>query len=79
MGNKPVLDIKSIEEKWLRYWEEEGILKFNPKHKGKIYSVDTPPPTVSGEMHMGHAFSYAQQDFLIRYKRMAGFNIFYPF
>ena len=73
------INFKQIEEKWQKYWEKEGIYKFNPKLKKKIYSVDTPPPTVSGEMHIGHACSYSQQDFIIRYKRMRGFNIFYPF
>jgi len=72
-------DYKEIEKKWLDYWEKEKIYKFNPKLKKKIFSVDTPPPTVSGEMHMGHACSYSQQDFIIRYKRMRGFNVFYPF
>ncbi len=73
------LDFKKIEEKWKNYWEENGIYKFNPNSKKQIYSVDTPPPTVSGEMHMGHACSYSQQDFLVRYKRMKGFEVFYPF
>ncbi|MCX8159105.1 MAG: valine--tRNA ligase [Candidatus Pacearchaeota archaeon] len=72
-------NFKEIEEKWKNYWEKEKIYKFNPKSKKKIFSVDTPPPTVSGEMHIGHACSYSQQDFIIRYKRMRGFNVFYPF
>lgn len=70
---------KELEQKWRNYWEKEGIYKFEQKSKKKIYSIDTPPPTVSGEMHIGHACSYSQQDFLVRYKRMQGFNIFYPF
>ncbi|MFH1290749.1 MAG: valine--tRNA ligase, partial [Nanoarchaeota archaeon] len=76
---KNQLDIKAIEEKWRAYWEKEKIYKFNPKSKKKIYSIDTPPPTVSGDMHIGHAFSYAQEDFIARYKRMRGFEVFYPF
>lgn len=70
-----------IEEKWKRFWEKEKIFKTNFKSK-KIFSVDTPPPTVSGEMHIGHAFSYSQQDFIVRFKRMllAGKGeVFYPF
>ncbi|MFH1073281.1 MAG: valine--tRNA ligase [Nanoarchaeota archaeon] len=67
------------EKKWQEFWEKEGIYKFNPNDKRPIFSVDTPPPTISGDMHLGHSFSYSQQDFLIRYKRMAGFNVFYPF
>ncbi len=73
------LDLKQIEEKWRKFWEKEKIYKFDINSKKKIYSIDTPPPTVSGKMHLGHAFSYTQQDFLVRYKRMRGFNIFYPF
>ncbi len=70
---------QEIERKWLGYWEKEKIYKFDQKSKNKIYSIDTPPPTVSGEMHIGHAFSYSQQDFIARYKRMRSFNVFYPF
>ncbi len=71
--------MKDIEEKWKKYWEEEGIYKFNQKTRKKIYSVDTPPPTVSGRMHIGHAFSYSQSDFIVRFKRMMGNEVFYPF
>src|SRR3989338_9729785 len=68
-----------LEKKWLEYWEKEKIYKFDPNSDKQIYSIDTPPPTVSGKMHIGHAFSYSQQDFIARYKRMSGFNVFYPF
>ncbi len=79
----PELNTKEIEEKWRKYWEKEKIYSFPLKNiklkdKGKIYSIDTPPPTVSGEMHIGHAFSYSQQDFIARYRRMRG-AVFYPF
>ncbi|MBI4148515.1 valine--tRNA ligase [Candidatus Woesearchaeota archaeon] len=70
---------KEAEQKWLQYWESEKIYAFDAKKKGKIYSIDTPPPTVSGKMHIGHAFSYTQEDVIARYKRMCGFNVFYPF
>jgi len=73
------LDFKTVEEKWKKFWEENKIYKFNPDSKKEIYSVDTPPPYISGRMHIGHAFSYSQQDFIIRYMRMKGLNIFYPF
>jgi len=73
------LDLKQIEEKYRKYWEKEKVYKFNAKSKKQIYSIDTPPPTVSGKMHIGHAFSYAQGDFIARFKRMLGENVFYPF
>jgi len=72
-------DPKVSEKKWREYWEKQGIYRFDPKSKAEIYSIDTPPPTVSGKMHIGHAFSYSQQDFVIRFQRMLGKNIFYPF
>lgn len=70
-------DPKKAEKKWIKRWERS--LKFDPDSSDKIYSIDTPPPTVSGKMHMGHAFSYTQQDFIVRFQRMLGKNIFYPF
>lgn len=72
-------NIQEIEKQILRFWEKEKIYKFNKSSKKKIYSIDTPPPTVSGNMHVGHAFSYSQQDFIARFKRMSGFEVFYPF
>ena len=69
-------DTKSLEEKWRKYWEKESIYAFNEKTKKKIYSIDTPPPTVSGEMHIGHACSYSQQDFIARYKILVWFYQF---
>ncbi len=71
-------DPKAEEEKWMQFWEKEGIFSFNPERKGDVYSIDTPPPTVSGKMHIGHAFSYTQQDIVARYKRLRGYNVFYP-
>ena len=70
---------KEVEKKLNEFWEKENIYSFNLKSLKKIFSIDSPPPTVSGKMHIGHAFSYAQMDFIARYKRMRGFNIFYPF
>ena len=72
-------DPKISERKWQNFWVDTGIHKFNPTNKKKIYSVDTPPPTVSGKMHLGHAFSYSQQDFIVRFHRMKQENVFYPF
>jgi len=68
------------EIKWQNFWEEEKINSFDPEELEKeIFSIDTPPPTVSGKMHMGHAFGNSQQDFIARYKRMKGFNVLQPF
>ena len=72
-------DIKKSEQKWKKFWEDNKIYAFNPESDKEVYSIDTPPPTVSGKMHIGHAFSYSQQDFIARYQRMKGKNVFYPF
>lgn len=72
-----IYDHKEIEKKILEFWEKNKIYKFDI-NRSKTFSIDTPPPTVSGKMHMGHAFSYSQQDFIARYKRMKE-NVFYPF
>lgn len=66
------------EEKWLNYWKENKIYEFK-KDGRKVYSIDTPPPTVNGKIHIGHIFSYSQTEMLARYKRLRGYNIFYPF
>ena len=79
MASLSKFDFKEIENKWKKFWEKEKIYRFNQKDKRKIYSVDTPPPYISGKMHIGHAFSYSQQDFMVRFNRMRGFNVFYPF
>ncbi len=74
-------DAKKSEKKWQEYWEKEGVYRFdfNNIDRNKVFSIDTPPPTVSGKMHMGHAFGYSQADIIARYKRMQGYNVFYPF
>src|SRR3989344_8206078 len=70
---------KEAESRLRKRWESKEIFKFDSKSKAPVYSIDTPPPTVSGKMHLGHAFSYSQQDFFARYHRMKGENVFYPF
>ncbi len=72
-------NFQTQEAKWQKFWEKEGVFKFNPKKKSKLFSIDTPPPTLSGKMHIGHAFSYTHQDIIARYHRMKGENVFYPF
>jgi len=75
-----IYDPKESEPKWQKYWQENKIFSFDQENKdAKVYSVDTPPPTVSGKMHLGHSYSYSQQDFVVRFQRMKGKNVFYPF
>src|SRR5438477_8868791 len=61
-----------------RFWREQKIYSIK-KSDGPLYSIDTPPPTVSGMLHIGHVFSYTHTDIIARYKRMSGFQVFYPF
>lgn len=75
------IDLQAIEERIRGLWEREGIYHYdNDAYKGKpVFSVDTPPPYVSAaHLHVGHAMSYTQAEFVIRYKRMKGYRIFYP-
>ncbi|MCK4760887.1 MAG: valine--tRNA ligase [Candidatus Aminicenantes bacterium] len=68
-----------MEQKWRDEWDNQGIYDWNPDvPRENTYIVDTPPPTVSGSLHVGHAYSYAQTDVIVRYHRMRGKNIFYP-
>ncbi len=70
---------KEIEAKWQKQWEDEGTYRFDETDNAKpVYSLDTPPPFTSGDLHMGHVLSYSYFDFMARYKRMNGFNVFYP-
>jgi valyl-tRNA synthetase len=69
---------RGAEEKWDRLWQEWGVHRFDESSRGESYVIDTPPPTVSGSLHVGHVFSYTQTDVLARYQRMRGKNVFYP-
>lgn len=74
---KPSLD--GLEEKWVRRWDDEGTYRFDrTKPRADVYSIDTPPPTVSGSLHVGHVFSYTHTDAVARYRRMRGREVFYP-
>ena len=74
---KPVLD--GIEATWSNQWEAGGTYRFDrTKDRSQVYSIDTPPPTASGSLHVGHVFSYTHTDCIARYKRMRGFEVFYP-
>ena len=75
MPEKPSLD--NLEEKWGNSWENNKVYTFNKDtQRQEVYSIDTPPPTVSGSLHVGHVFSYTHTDTIARYKRMNGKNVF---
>jgi valyl-tRNA synthetase len=72
-------DAKIIENKWRLEWQKNKIYQWkNDLPKNQTFVIDTPPPTVSGLLHMGHVFSYTQADFVARYNRMSGKDVFYP-
>src|SRR2546421_813270 len=74
---KPSLD--GLEARWSERWDTDGTYRFDrAKTREEIYSIDTPPPTVSGSLHMGSVFGYAQTDSIVRYRRMRGAEVFYP-
>jgi len=71
--------MEEIEQKWRTFWEEQGTYRYDPSRgRDETFVVDTPPLTVSGSLHLGHVFSFTHTDLITRYKRMRGFNIFYP-
>jgi valyl-tRNA synthetase len=74
---KPSLD--GLEVKWSEVWEAEGTFRFDrSKSRAEIFAIDTPPPTVSGSLHMGSVFGYVQTDAIARSRRMRGLEVFYP-
>jgi len=74
---KPALE--GLEQKWMARWESEGTYRFDrTRPRADVYSVDTPPPTVSGSLHVGHVFSYTHTDVVARFHRMRGKSVFYP-
>lgn len=72
-------DSKATEQEMKDFWDKNEVYLFQEGSDKESYTIDTPPPTVSGRMHVGHAFSYTQGDIIARYKRMAGYNVFFPF
>lgn len=68
-----------IEPQMQQLWEQQQVYKYVPDQSRPIYSIDTPPPTVNGSLHIGHIFSYTQAEMIARYRRMNGYNVFYPF
>jgi valyl-tRNA synthetase len=74
---KPALE--GLEAKWMAAWEQRGVYRFDrSRPRQDVYSIDTPPPTVSGSLHVGHVFSYTHTDVIARFKRMRGKAVFYP-
>ena len=74
---KPTID--GVEATWSAVWEEEQTYRFDPRAtREQVFSIDTPPPTVSGSLHMGSVFGYVQTDALARFRRMSGWELFYP-
>ncbi|MEM4258145.1 MAG: valine--tRNA ligase [Candidatus Thermoplasmatota archaeon] len=71
-------DQKALEAKWQQYWQKEKIYHFDFQSKKKPYSIDVPPRYASGPLHAGHAVHYTHIDFAARYKRMRGYNVFFP-
>lgn len=79
--DKPSID--GLEDKWAQVWRDQGTYAFDRvtalgKGRAAVFSIDTPPPTASGSLHMGHVFSYTHTDCMARYKRMQGLEVFYP-
>ena len=75
--DKPTLE--GLEDRWAPIWESEGTYRFDRSvGRDRVYSIDTPPLTVSGSLHVGHAFSFTHTDTIARYKRMRGYSVFYP-
>jgi len=71
--------LEGLEQKWSQVWEREGCYRFERgAPRERVYAIDTPPPTVSGSLHVGHVFSYTHTDAIARYQRMRGKAVFYP-
>jgi len=71
--------VDGLEDRWNATWESQGTYRFNDDvTREQVYSIDTPPPTVSGSLHVGHVFSYTHTDVIARFQRMQGREVFYP-
>ena len=75
--DRPTVD--GLEQRWVATWAEQGTYDFDrTAARERVFSIDTPPPTVSGSLHVGHVFSYTHTDCVARFKRMRGYSVFYP-
>jgi valyl-tRNA synthetase len=71
--------VDGLEERWIPVWDEQATYGFTaPASRDEVFSIDTPPPTASGSLHIGHVFSYTHTDTIARYRRMRGQHVFYP-
>ncbi|MFX1281244.1 MAG: valine--tRNA ligase [Promethearchaeota archaeon] len=69
---------EEVQKKWTDFWKDEKIYAFDINHKDEIFSIDTPPPFVSGDLHMGHILNHSWIDFVARYHKMKGENVYFP-
>src|SRR4051812_25083606 len=75
--DKPSLD--GLEARWMQRWEADGTYRFDrTASRDEVFAIDTPPPTASGSLHIGHVFSYTHTDTIARFHRMRGKEVFYP-
>jgi valyl-tRNA synthetase len=72
-------DHTNREGEWQKFWDSYDVYKFDNKSTKPLFTIDAPPPTISGKLHMGHVFSYTQADIIARFKRLFGFSVFNPF
>jgi valyl-tRNA synthetase len=79
MGFPQRYDAAQAERRWQETWARAHIYEFVPDDARPIFAIDTPPPTVSGEIHIGHVYSYVQAEAMARFWRMQGYNVYYPF
>lgn len=79
MGFPQRYDAAEAERRWQETWARERIYEFAPDDPRPIFAIDTPPPTVSGEITIGHVYSYTQAEAMARFWRMQGYNVYYPF
>ena len=79
MGFPDRYDHREIEHHVAGTWAHEQTYAFDPADPRPLFAIDTPPPTVSGEIHIGHVYSYVQAEAMIRFRRMQGRNVYYPF
>ncbi|MHA2048401.1 MAG: valine--tRNA ligase [Promethearchaeota archaeon] len=71
-------NFKEVQKKWMEYWRDEKIYAFDINKKGEVFTIDTPPPFVSGDLHMGHILNHSWIDFVSRYHKMKGDNVYFP-